>query len=157
MMFFTRKLYDGVQPDSGWERRAEREWDRRRDTYEKYLALIRPRLPPGARRASRTTLHDGIITSAAMKGTKLRVVVDARGALGSHRGKHVELVFTDVTRSSEFGLARLRGCWWLYEEFHLASDDRFRMDVLFDKGELEIEAADLVVTSTLPRRKQRQL
>jgi hypothetical protein len=52
MMFFTRQLYQDMQPKSGRERWADREWSRRAKIYEQYEAIIHPLLPPSAVRFS---------------------------------------------------------------------------------------------------------
>src|SRR5262245_22800671 len=71
MVFFTRKLYVGIQPKSGWERRAERDWHRRADIYAKYLEVISAMLPAPVRRLCKQGLHDGIVRQATLKGEAL--------------------------------------------------------------------------------------
>ena len=143
MIFFTRRLQDGVQDDSGWTRRAGREWKRRAEIYRRYKAVIAPLLPSSVRRLCRDTLHDAVVTSVKQQNGTLKLDVDARGALGGFRGYRVRLTFRGVKRP-----IRTRGVvgnWWLYEEAHLSSRARFALHVLFHRGELEIEADELSI------------
>ncbi len=80
MVFFTRELYLGIQPKSGWERRAEREWYRRDDIYTKYYEVISPMLPASVRRLCKQGLHDGVVREATFGGGELVVLVDATNA-----------------------------------------------------------------------------
>lgn len=64
MVFFTCELFLGIQPESGWESRAEREWNRRADLYAKYAELIAPILPPSVRRLCKEGFHDGVVREA---------------------------------------------------------------------------------------------
>lgn len=143
MVFFTRRLQDGVQDDSGWTRRAGREWKRRAEVYRRYLAAITPMLPASVVRLCRQTLHDAVVEAAEQSGDTLALVMDATGALGGFRGRRVRLVFKGVRR--RIPTARLIGRWWLYEEPHLCSRTRFSLHVLFDRGEAEIEADELSI------------
>jgi len=82
MIFFTRQLQNGVQDDSGWTRRAGREWKRRAEIYRRYVAAITPMLPPAVVRLCRETLHDAVVESIEQDSGTLTLVMDARGALG---------------------------------------------------------------------------
>ena len=141
MVFFTRQLYDGMQPESGWERRAEREWTRRLKTYRRYEAVIAPLLPTSVVRLSRETLHDAVVQSVEQSTGSLTFDLDARRALGGFGGRRVRLSFTGVRR--RIRTRGLVGHWWLYEEAHLSSRAKFALHVLFDTTELEIEAEEL--------------
>ncbi len=149
MKLFTRKLYDGMQPDSGCERRAMNEWTRRAKFYQSYLELIQPRLPASVRKLSKTTLHDSRVTSVSQKSDSVRIILDTRSAVGRYVRGSVELEFSGAIVGGG-SLKRLVGCWWLNEEFHLGSDERFAIHVLLDKAELSIEAEGLTVTRTTP-------
>lgn len=141
MVFFTRQLYDGMQPESGWERRAQREWMRRSKISRRYEAVIAPLLPASVIRLSRETLHDAVVESVEQRAGSLTFVMDARRALSGFAGRRVRLAFTGVRR--RIGTRGLVGSWWLYEEAHLCSRTRFALHVLFDSTELEIEADEL--------------
>jgi hypothetical protein len=143
MVFFTRQLYAGIQPDSGWERRAEREWDRRFKICRRYEALIAPLLPVSVVRLCRATLHDAIVDSVKQKGESLIMHMDARGALGGFRGWRVRLTFGGVR--DRLRIPCLVGQWWLYQEAHLSSRAKFNLQVLLSDTELEIEANELSV------------
>jgi Protein of unknown function (DUF4085) len=143
MVFFTRELYLGIQPKSGRERRAEREWDRRSDIYAKYGEVIGPLLPAPVRRLCKQGLHDGVIRKAAFKGGELVLVVDATNALSGFRGRQVRLTFRGVRGRPS--ISKLVGQWWLYEEAHLTSRARFSLHVLLDPSEVEIEADELII------------
>jgi hypothetical protein len=135
MVFFTRELYLGVQPKSGWERRAEREWCRRADIFS-------PMLPAPVRRLCKHGLHDGVVREAAFKGGELVLVVDATNALSGFRGQ-VRLTFRGVRGRP--AVSKLTDQWWLYQEAHLTSRARFSLHVLLDTSELEIEANELII------------
>jgi hypothetical protein len=141
MIFFTRQLYDGMQPESGWGRRALREWMRRLKISRRYEALIAPLLPAPIVRLSRETLHDAVVVSVEQRIGSLTFVMDARRALGGFAGRRVRLAFTGVRR--RIRTRGLVGRRWLYEEAHLCSRARFALHVLFDSTELEIEADEL--------------
>ena len=138
MIFFTRQLYDGMQHESGWERRAQREWMRRCKIYRSYADVIAPLLPASVVRLSRETLHDAVVESVEQGSGSLTLVMDARRALGGFAGRRVLLSFTGVRR--RIRTRGLVGHWWLYEEAHLCSRAPFTLHVLFDSTELEIEA-----------------
>jgi len=143
MIFVTRQLYDGIQPGSGCERRAWREWQRREKIYGRYLKIISSLLPAAVRRLCREGLHDGQVESATSAHATLTLIVDLKHALGGFRGRRLQLTFSAVHgRGSTRGL---RGQWWLYEEAHLSSRARFSLHVMLDKSELEIQADDLSI------------
>lgn len=143
MVFFTRQLLDGVQDDSGWTRKAGREWRRRTELYRRYVAVITPMLPASVVRLCRETLHDAVVESVHQTSDTFALVMDARGALGGFRGRRVRLVFSGVKR--RVPTRGLVGRWWLYEEPHLCSHARFSLHVLFHEDELEIEADELSI------------
>lgn len=143
MVFFTRQLQDGVQHDSGWTQRAGREWKKRAGIYRRYVSVIAPMLPAAVVRLCRETLHDAVVESVEQGSDTLALVMDARGALGSFRGRCVRLVFKGVQR--RIPTRGLAGRWWLYEEPHLCSRARFSLHVLFHQGEIEIEADELSI------------
>jgi hypothetical protein len=148
MVFFTRELYLGIQPTSGWERRAEREWYRRSDIYSKYREVIGPLLPASVRRLCKQGVHDGVVCEAAFNDGELVILVDATNALSGFRGRHVRLTFEGVRGRP--AISKLVGQWWLYEEAHLSSRARFSLQVLFDSSDLEVEANELKI-ELLPR------
>jgi Protein of unknown function (DUF4085) len=148
MIFFTRELYLGYQPGSGWERRAEREWDRRRKLYERYADAVEPMLPTGVRRLCREGLHDGIVLGATRERDRVVLIVDATNALSRFARRIVRLTFHGVRGRP--ALARLADAWWLYEEAHLSPRARFSLQVLFHQFEWEIEADGLTI-EVLPR------
>src|SRR5690349_8646528 len=134
MVFFTRQLYTGIQPNSGWERRAEKEWNRRSRICRRYEALIAPLLPASVVRLSGETLHDAVVRSVEQQPDRFIMFVDARGALGGFRGWRARLTFSGI-----HGRVRTRGLvgrWWLYEEVHLSSHAKFNLQVLFSDSEL---------------------
>ena len=143
MVFFTRELQNGVQEDSGWTRRASREWMRRSEIYRRYFETITPMLPTSVVRLCRETLHDAVVESAKQEANTFTMVMDARRALGGFRGRRVRLVFNGIKR--RIPTRGLVGGWWLYEEPHLCSRTRFALHVLFHQGELEIEADKLTI------------
>ncbi len=143
MVFFTRELFLGGQPDSGWERRAAREWNRARDTYTRYLEVISPLLPTSVRRLCADGLHDGVIQSASHRSGELVLVLDMAGAIGRFLGRPVRLTFRGV--GDRLRTSHLADQWWLYEEAHLRPRGRFGLHVLLDKDELEIDAGELVI------------
>lgn len=143
MIFFTRELYQGIQPKSGWERRADNEWHRRAERYARYYEVIAPMLPAAVRRLRKHSLHDGVVRQATFEGGQLVLLVDTTNALGGFGGREVQLTFRGV--ANEPRIDTLVGQWWLYEEAHLCSRTRFSLHVLFDDDELEVEADELLI------------
>ena len=141
MIFFTRQLYDGMQPESGWERRARGEWMRRLNIARSYGSVIAPLLPASVVRLCRETLHDAVVESVEQQTGSLVLIMDARRALGGFAGRRIRLTFTGLRR--RIPTRGLVGRWWLYEEAHLCSRTKFALHVLFDSTELEIEADEL--------------
>src|SRR5690349_10408619 len=119
MIFFTRELHQGVQVDSGWERRAERISRERRCIYQKYSALISPLLPTSARRFSKMSLHDGGILRATANKRTIKFWLDGRGLVGLSPHYNYLVTFSGVTGFR--GSCPSKGWWWLYDEVHLCS------------------------------------
>jgi|GEM_PF-6539587 hypothetical protein len=138
MIFFTRALYEGFQPDSGWERKAMGEWQRRSKAYNECLRIITPLLPVTVHRFCRQDLHDCKVVKAVFGKSFVRFVLDAKHAFSLPHALY-ELTFKGV--SSFRGAKQLSGRWWLYDEFHLCSSSPFCFHVMFDEGEIEIDAA----------------
>jgi Protein of unknown function (DUF4085) len=144
MIFFTRQLYQGVQPQSGWERRAEREWHKHLKICIQYEAVIRPLLPPSVVKFLRKSLHDAEVESATYRSGKFILILDARPcACGSYRGHRVRLTFHGVLRPVR--TRGLVGQWLLYREAHLCSRAKVSLHLLFTKSELEIEADEISI------------
>jgi hypothetical protein len=144
VIFFTRQLYRGIQPKSGWARRADREWRRRLKVCIRYEAAIRPLLPLSVVQFLRKNFHDAEVESIVQRSSKLLLVLDARPcASGSYQGHRVRLTFGGVLhRVRTHGLV---GQWWLYREVHLSSHAKFSLHLLFTESELEIEADDISI------------
>ena len=139
MIFFTRELYQGIQPKSGWERRAEREWHRRLKVCSQYEAVIRPLLPSSVVQLLRKSLHDAEVESVLQRSGKLVFILDARRCVsGSYQGHRVRLTFSGVRRRVR--TRGLVGQWLVYREAHLCSRAKFSLHLLLTKSELEIEA-----------------
>jgi hypothetical protein len=149
MIFFTRELYQGVQPKSGWQRRAKREWHRRLKACIQYEEVIRPLLPSSVVQFLRKSLHDAEVESVSQRSGKFILILDARPcASGSYRGHRVRITFGGVRRRVR---ARgLVGQWLLYREAHLCSRAKFSMHLLFTESELEIEADELSIEKFRP-------
>jgi hypothetical protein len=145
MIFFTRPLYQDIQPISDWKPRpAEREWNSRSKILRRYEKIITPLLPLSAVQLLRKSLHDAEVESISQNSGKLVLVMDARPcAAGSYRGYRVRLTFDGVRR--HINTRGLIGQWWLYSEVHLCSHAKFSLHVLFTKSELEIEADKLSI------------
>lgn len=146
MIFITRELYQGVQIDSGWERRAEREWKHREEMYRRHIEVISPMLPATVRRLAKSGIHDARVESALQRKDWLRLVLDTTGALGAFRGARIRLTFSGLRR--RIAVRGLCGQWWLYEEAHLSSRTRFSLHVMFNRSDLEIEAEELRIQRT---------
>jgi hypothetical protein len=152
MIFYTRELFEGIQPNSGWERRAIREWDRRAAIHARYADVIAPLLPAAVVRLCDQGLHDGVVLAASRRDHELEMVIDTTNALTGFRGSAVRLTFRGVRGRPS--VARLPGEWWLYEEAHLSARARFNLQILFNKAELEIEADELSI-DVVPRGRRR--
>ena len=152
MIFFTRRLYEGGQINSGWERRAQNEWKRKTEIYERYAAVISPLLPATVTRFDQSGPHDAVVTSVNQQPGVLTITLDATNALGQFRGRQIQLTFSGMKKRVK---ARgLVGQWWLYQEVHLSSRARFAMHAFFDRQEIEIEADNLEIKKTRYRKKR---
>lgn len=144
MIFFTRRIHQGIQPKSGWERRAEREWAKRLDAYRQYEAVMKPFLPSPVAQFLRKSFHDAVVESVKQSSNKVVLNLDARPcATGSYRGHRVRLTFKHIHRPIK--TSGLVGQWWLHDEVHLCSHAKFSLHVLFTEAELEIDADDLLI------------
>ncbi|HEY3854621.1 MAG TPA: DUF4085 family protein [Verrucomicrobiae bacterium] len=141
MIFYTRKLYNGVQPKSGWGQKAEREMRRRLEIWRAYNAIIKPLLPTAAARLQAKSFHDAEVESVTQKSRKVTMILDSRPDLGSYRGSRIRIVCSGVR--NKIRTKGLKGQWWLYHEVHLCSRAAFVLHVLFTNSELEIEADEL--------------
>jgi hypothetical protein len=74
------------------------------------------------------------------------VELDLRNAITPFGTQGLLLTFTG--ERSRVSLRNLPGRWWLYEEGHPASDGHFALHVMFDRGDVEIVAADLSIRPT---------
>lgn len=144
MIFFTRKLYDGYQPGSNWERRAMKTWLKLTEIYSDYRKAIAPLMPKSAIELDRNGLHDAVITSCSNSDGDFRIVLDATHALSKWRGGSVTLHFTGVR--NRIPTRSLRGQWWLYSELHLTSSASFSLHVLLTDTELQIDADDVKIS-----------
>ena len=143
MIFFTRELFRGTQPHSGWERQAIRETQRRGKIYAQHFDVIAPLLPRSVVRLCRMGLHDGVIQAASFEDHELVLVIDITNALSGFRGSRVRLSFRGI--HGRLSVSKLVDEWWLYEEAHLSSNTAFSLHVMLNKVDLEIEAEELVI------------
>jgi hypothetical protein len=151
LIFFTRELYEGMQVSSPRETRAEREWAKRAEIYQRYREVISPLLPAAVARLGREGLHDAIVLSAAQTADSLVLLMDTSNALTTLRGRRpVRLTFRGVRR--RMITKRLVGAWWVADEVHLSSRARYALHVLFHQHEWEVEADRLVIERTAVRR-----
>jgi hypothetical protein len=151
MIFFTRRLYEGYQPESGWEQRALNEWKRNQEIYHRYAAVIAPLVPAAVTRFDQSGPHDAVVTSVDQQPGVLTIALDATNALGQFRGRQIRLTFSGVKKKIK--TSGLVGHCWLFQEIHLSSRARFAMRVFFDKKEIEIEANRLEIKKTRYRKK----
>jgi hypothetical protein len=150
MIFFTRKLFQGYQDNSGWERRARKEWRRNSEIYQAYLQVISPLLPHSIVRLTADDLHDSVVMRAAQKGRSLTMVLGTANSFSLVRPCPLRLTFTALKRRVD--TSGLEGQCWLYDEVHLSSIARFNLQVLFDRSELEVEADDVQIERLKGRR-----
>lgn len=152
MIFFTRRLYRDYQVDrpARVQRQAMRTWERNRKTYDRYLRVIAPMVPPVVLRLCRASLHDGVVKSATLRNRQLHLRVDLSHALSGLGRGWVELVFRGVR--GQVATASLRDQWWLYEEVHLSANRRFALHVMLDDTDLTIEADRLTIRVKPARR-----
>lgn len=156
MLFFTRELFDAMQGGDGPKcLRAEREWRRRGAVHVALFNAITPMLPRAVVRLVAGGLHDAVIATAAQRGRRLALTVDARSALGAFRGQRLVLRFDGVR--GRIDTAGLVGEWWNDTEVRLAPDGGFGLDVFMNKRELTIEATGLTISklSAEPGRRRR--
>lgn len=147
MRFFTRQLFDAIQPGAGEPENdaANAMWEQNVESYRAGLAKLKPNLRSGFTWLADTTLHDGVILNVDNE-TPGRVLleIDAANNPWGQTGL-VTLDFRGVT--SAFGIADCVGDVWLYEELH-ASGNACQLCVLLESGELNITAEELDVSIT---------
>lgn len=145
MKFFTRELYNAVQPRSGVdEDLAERMWSESSAAYQRRLAEILPLLSPAAQRLAETTYHDGVVAEVERTGPdRVKIHIDARANPWGPAGEFV-LEFTGVRESA--GLEEIAGDDWLYEEVDVASQSAFEYRVLLTRSELRIVAENIEIS-----------
>lgn len=143
MIFMSRKLFDGYQPGSTWDRQALRTWKKLQVVCEQYEKIIEPLLPKRAIQLNQEGLHDAIITGCRQRGQELVMTLDATHALSRWSGQQVTLRFSGVTnRTKTSGLV---GQWWLYSELHLPPTAKFSLHVLLTDDEIQINADDVAI------------
>lgn len=141
MIFFTRELYNGYQPKSGWERKAITKTNRNSKLYQKYFRLIRPFLPASAIKLSSFNFHDSELLVWRCRGGKLEVVLDTFGTFVPLPARYAHLTFLGVSQCPS-EIPRKKE-WWLFDEFHLGSQSRFCLHLMFTETDVQI-AADAV-------------
>ncbi|QDT07769.1 hypothetical protein K227x_61970 [Rubripirellula lacrimiformis] len=145
MRYFTRQLFDALQPGPG-EPDADRAivlWEQNATQYSAALDELKPQLRDGFAWLADTTFHDGVITHVVTAdGGQVIVAVDASNNPWGQVGA-VRLRF-DGVRSAN-GVDDCVGDVWLYEELHAVSD-AIELCVLLEGGELCITADRLSVT-----------
>nr|CAA9254943.1 hypothetical protein AVDCRST_MAG63-2221 [uncultured Armatimonadetes bacterium] len=142
MKFFTRELYQSLQPGSGVPyHTANRRWKAASAANQEHQAAIRPRLPESMRAFAETTLHDGRIEQADWPAPEeVRLLIDGSDCPWGPAGRF-ELVFRGV--KSVEGLGDLAGDWWLYEEVDLHPEAAFEFRVLLSESEFRVAADDV--------------
>jgi hypothetical protein len=141
MLFFTRELFEGFQPDSGWERSATIKVNRNSKLYKKYFRLIRPFLPKSAIRFEQFGFHDSEVIERMWKDEKLFLLLDTAGTFLPLPKRYAHLTFTGVRRCPP-QLPKKKE-WWNWDEFHLGSRTKFSLHVMFTRSEIEIPADDI--------------
>jgi len=143
VIFMSRKLFNGYQPGSTWDRQSLRIWKKLQVVCEQYEKIIEPLLPKNAIQLNHEGLHDAVITGCRQRGQQLVMTLDATHALSRWSGHQVTLQFTGVTnRPRTSGLV---GQWWLYSELHLPPTSRFSLHVLLTNDEIQIDADDVTI------------
>jgi hypothetical protein len=156
MIFFTRRLYEGYQPNSNWQKRAYKEWENNRRIYSGYAAIIAPLLPKSVVQLDYSGLHDAVVTSIKQGADDLSIVLDTTDALSRSYlfCKEVSLLFGGVRKKIQ--TKGLVGKSWIEQEVHLCSRAKFSLHVLFqgrhdDMNEIEIEADSLKIKTQKKR------
>ncbi len=142
MKYFTRELYESIQPGSGVpEEEADRQWQERSQAYQRHLDAIRARLPAGMQLLAENSLHDGVVLGVKqLPDGRLRLETDATQNPWGPRGVFT-LTFSGV-REVE-GLETIVGDWWLYEEAHLHPRAAFDFRVLFSQSQFRVVAEEV--------------
>lgn len=141
MIFFTRELHEGYQEGSGWTRLATMRYGRNFKLYKKYFRLIRPFLPLSAIRFSTFGFHDCEVIECDWRAQKLHLILDTAGAIIRLPKRYAHITFTGVRRCPERLPSKKE--WWLSTEFHLGSQSKFCLHVMFTNTDVEIPADEV--------------
>ena len=150
MQFFKRKvMYPQRRTDE-----TSKTLDKLFAEYAAHLKRVRESLPEGARVLADAGFHDGTIKEVKhLSKSELQIVVAGGGYGALDYGEYI-LSFTGVKKA--WVPYTIVGDTWLYEEMHLSVDNTFDYQVLLVKDEIRIQATDVRVIPTGPRKRQRR-
>jgi hypothetical protein len=138
MKYFTRSLYEQLQPGSGIQFEvASAHFNTAATAYQSVADTIKPQLPRGMQRIVETGLHDATIRRAETTPGG-EVVIEA-----DQNPWYTTLTFRGVKITE--GINDSIGDRWLYEEAHLHTKATFDFRVLLEKSQFRIIADDLTL------------
>ncbi len=144
MHYFTRELFDAMQPGPGEpdSDRAISAWEQNVDKYRAALERLKPELNDGFAWLAGTTLHDGVVTKVEfVDPDQIVLSVDANNNPWGQTG-NVLLTFQGIRSAT--GLDDCLDDVWLYEELHDANGAT-ELCVLLETGEIRVVADRLAV------------
>jgi len=148
MKYFTRGLYQRMQPIEGmseeeteeYESEGARLWMAAEQDYKSHLEAIQDDLPGAVSEFTRLAFHDSEIHSEILEEEgAVRLELDTFNA---RRGIFT-LTFLDVVESE--GIDNIDGDIWRYDEAYLSARATFEIRVLCDSSEFRITANQLQI------------
>ncbi|RCX16925.1 uncharacterized protein DUF4085 [Anaerobacterium chartisolvens] len=125
-----------------WKNDIKQECISNSQAYSKYLNSIAMLLPDGVQTLIKTSLHDAQLIEIN-KPTENTIAFELDGSnCCPPQGRYI-MLFSDV---NFFHMTQdILPKWWIYEEIELINEDCFRMGILFDNGECELIANNLIL------------
>lgn len=136
MKYFTRELYQSIQPQGGPPKLgALRNWEIASAEYDKQFAVIQYALPDALRAVATNFLHDARILEAnSYPGGEIDLVLDRKECVPSSASYtlHCSSVKYSTLTSSAVGQ------YWLYEEVAALGDGNYSLCVLLNESEFSV-------------------
>ena len=138
LKYFTRSLYEQLQPDSGVPTEvALANWNTAVTAYRSAADTIKSQLPRAVQRLDESSLHDATIQRAETTPDGV-VVIEA-----DQNPWYTTLTFRGVQIAE--GINDIIGDMWLYEEAHFHANATFDFRVLLRKSQFRIIGDDLTL------------
>ena len=134
MKYFTPELFARFQSaDDSVADRADAEWEKATQDYQKHWTKIKKLFPESVRRFEQADVrvHDADVLSVARQGSDLILIVQEEPPASNL------IILTFVLAGEPAIDGDPRGTYWLYEEFDVGRDKRMSFEVLLS-GDVRI-------------------